>query len=170
MYFVPTNKDIDGDLLNCKIRKYLCPQLKKVSNYLNSCYLFMVQEHAWPGVTKRCHLSWRTKCGGGGLRSLSHRVHKGRDEIGYVYLPSQLERTLQLCTRWPGLIFSSWWNVRQKAAVNTLCALCGLSRWVQLCAWSPSTAQLNFGDLTPGGDSNHEISVIHMLGHPLYTC
>jgi hypothetical protein len=27
---------------------------------------------------------------------LNHRVHRGRDEIGGVYLPSQLERTMQL--------------------------------------------------------------------------
>jgi hypothetical protein len=27
-----------------------------------------------------------------------HRVYRDRDEIGGVYLPSQLQRTLQLCT------------------------------------------------------------------------
>jgi hypothetical protein len=27
-----------------------------------------------------------------------HRVHRGRDETGEVYLSSELERTLQLCT------------------------------------------------------------------------
>jgi hypothetical protein len=29
---------------------------------------------------------------------LFHRVHRARDEIGGVYLPSQLQHTLQLCT------------------------------------------------------------------------
>jgi hypothetical protein len=32
----------------------------------------------------------------GPIVGLFHRVHRGRDEIGGVYLPSQLERTLQL--------------------------------------------------------------------------
>ncbi len=30
------------------------------------------------------------------LLAMKHRVHRGRDEIGGVYLPSQLENTLQL--------------------------------------------------------------------------
>ncbi len=67
----------------------------------------------------------------------------GRVEIGEVYLPSQLERTPQLCSvrdgRYctvkrggrvsptnimkPGLIFPSCWNARQKFTVATLCTL-----------------------------------------------
>jgi len=34
------------------------------------------------------------------------------------------------CQYWsnqPGLIFPSWWNVRQKVAISTLCVLCGIS-------------------------------------------
>ncbi len=63
------------------------------------------------------------------LNSLDRKpqsTYRGRDEIGEAYLPSQLERTLQLCTWWwlewkgvgvhphtpqRGLIFPSWWNV-----------------------------------------------------------
>jgi hypothetical protein len=69
--------------------------------------------------------------------SYPQRTHIGRDEIGWVYLPIQPEphtATLYVmvtvvkgggraCThhpRQPGLIFPSWWNVRQKAAVATL--------------------------------------------------
>ncbi len=80
--------------------------------------------------------------GVGGLQGLCHRVHRGRDEIGWVYL---LERTPQLCTRWPGLIFPSWWNVKPES-----------SRWHFVCTlWSQpmSTAvhmkpKKNFGDRT----------------------
>ncbi len=65
-------------------------------------------------------------------------LYRGRDEVGGVDLPSQLERTLQhggkcsergwACTphhHQPGLIFPSWCNVRQKVAIATLCVLCG---------------------------------------------
>ncbi len=70
-----------------------------------------------------------------------HRVHRSRDEIGGVYLPSQPDCTLNFvrdgkcsergwaCTPHPdqpGLIFPSWWIGRQKAAVATLCVLCGV--------------------------------------------
>ncbi len=71
-------------------------------------------------------------------------LHRDKDEIRWLYLPSQLERKLQLCTWWqiewkgwacsaphphqPGLIFPSWWIVRQKAAIATLCVpLCAAS-------------------------------------------
>ncbi len=68
-----------------------------------------------------------------------HRVHIfTRDETGPVYLPTQLERTLQLywwckcnrrgwaCTPYPHqsrLILPSWLYVRQKADVTALCSL-----------------------------------------------
>jgi hypothetical protein len=34
------------------------------------------------------------------LDSAAQSTHRGRVEIGEVYLPSQLERTQQLCTLW----------------------------------------------------------------------
>jgi hypothetical protein len=77
----------------------------------------------------------------------------GRDETGSVYLPTQLERTLQLywwckckergwaCTPhphqpWP--ILPSSLNVRQKAAVATLCTLwfCGSVYNKRLVLWA----------------------------------
>jgi hypothetical protein len=52
----------------------------------------------------------------------------GLGEIGVVYLPSQLEPAPQLVVmvdrvKWGGLILPSWWNVRQKVAIATLCVL-----------------------------------------------
>ncbi len=45
-----------------------------------------------------------------------HRVHIfNRDETGLVCTPNPYQ---------PGLILPSWWNVRQRAAVATLCTLC----------------------------------------------
>jgi hypothetical protein len=57
-------------------------------------------------------------------------TYRGRVEIVGVYLPSQLERTPQLCSWWKsergractpphqaGLNFPSWWNERQKVAI-----------------------------------------------------
>jgi hypothetical protein len=42
-------------------------------------------------------LVYEPKCGGGEFAGLSHRVHIfTRDETWSVYLPTQLERTLQL--------------------------------------------------------------------------
>ncbi len=80
------------------------------------------------------------------LRGINHRVHIfTRDETGSVYLPTQLEHTLQLywwckcnkrgwaCTHHPYqpmLILPSWLNVRQKAAVTTLCTL-----WYKYLSW-----------------------------------
>ncbi len=71
---------------------------------------------------------------------LFHRVHIfTRDETGLVYLPSPLTWSVHCnftgdgkCNErvgvhppphQPGLILPSWWNVRQKAAVATLCTL-----------------------------------------------
>jgi hypothetical protein len=64
-------------------------------------------------------------------------TYRGRGEIGGVYLPSQLELVMVDRVKGEGvrplphqtrLILPSWWNVRQKVAIATLCALCEVKR------------------------------------------
>ncbi len=58
-----------------------------------------------------CHLSWRYPA--------------------TLYLMVYIVKRGWACTPYPhqpGLIFPSWWNLRQKSAVATLCVLCGGSR------------------------------------------
>jgi hypothetical protein len=86
-----------------------------------------------------------TLCSNTGGRAQS--TYRNRVEIRGVYLPSQLERTHNFvcdgrysenggwaCTphhHQPGLIFPSWWNVRQKMAVATQCNLwCWGWQWI----------------------------------------
>ncbi len=62
-----------------------------------------------------------------------HNVHIfTRDETGLVCLPTQLERTLQSSPlpHKAELILPSWLNVRQKAAVASLCTL-----WLDVLSW-----------------------------------
>ncbi len=59
----------------------------------------------------------------GGICPLSRSVHCNFDG-----------NRLKVCGRapshQPGLIFPSWWDVRQKSAIATLCVLCGhTSKW-----------------------------------------
>ncbi len=65
--------------------------------------------------------------------SYPQNTYRGRDEIGGVYLPSKLHRTLQHCTwwkiEWKGVgvhphPHPARLNVRQKSATATLCVLC----------------------------------------------
>ncbi len=64
--------------------------------------------------------------------SVPQSTYRGRGEIGGMYLPSQLERTQQLCSWWSKgggrapqphqarLILPSWWNIRQKVTIASL--------------------------------------------------
>ncbi len=87
--------------------------------YMQSCWNFLpsllrVKVHAHP---HRVHIFTRDDTGTQGwcVCPLSWSVHCNftGDGKGCTHHPYQ-----------PGLILPSWWNVRQKAAVATLCTLC----------------------------------------------
>ncbi len=85
-----------------------------------------------------------------GLCMCTQSAYRGRGEIGGVYLPSQLERILQLCSRWwkgvdvhpPPPPSPAWADFTQKVAIATLCTLwlctlplcvlCGLCTWIRM--------------------------------------
>ncbi len=95
------------------------------------------------------------------LTEAAHRVHIfTRDETGLVHLPTRWsvhcnftgdgkcnERGWACTTHpyQPGLILPSWWKVRQKAAVATLCTLCAVLLY-SLCTQPWFATQITQGE------------------------